>query len=124
MSRQPTGDEIAGVLSPGIVAEGRFVFISGQGPLREGVYEPATLTEETQLVLENLRTRLFEAGTDLAHVVRVGVFLTDLDDLGPMNEVYAAFFPSPKPARTTIQAAALPGGIKIEVDCVAVCPQA
>ena len=50
--------------------------------------------------------------------MRCGVFLADINDFAAMNEVYATFFPDPKPARTTVQVAALPGGIKVEIDCV------
>ena len=54
--------------------------------------------------------------------MRCGVFLADINDFAAMNEVYASFFPEPRPARTTVQVAALPGGIKVEIDCVVVLP--
>ncbi len=120
MSRVAVGAELAGVLSPAVVAEGRFVYVSGQGPLRDGEYVPATIEEETRLTLDNLAGRLAEAGAGLADVVRVGVFLADLGDLPAVNAVYGDLFPSPRPARTTVGVAALPGGIKVEIDCVAV----
>lgn len=120
MSRTIVGDEIAGVLSPAAIAEGATVYVSGQGPLRDGVYVPGTIEEETRLTLANLAARLEEAGSSLAHVVRCGVFVADIADLEGMNAAYHAVMPSPRPARTTIQAAGLPGGIKVEIDCVAV----
>ena len=54
--------------------------------------------------------------------MRCGVFLADINDFEAMNEVYASFFPEPRPARTTVQVAALPGGIQVEIDCVVVLP--
>lgn len=55
-------------------------------------------------------------------MVRCGVYLVDIADFDEMNAVYAEAFPTPRPARTTIQVAGLPGGIKVEIDCVAVLP--
>ena len=113
-----------GPYSPAIVAEGRFVFVSGQGPLREGRYDPGEgVGDETRLALENLLTILAAAGCGPADVVRCGVFLVDIGDFGEMNAAYAAFFPDPPPARTTVQVAALPAGIRVEIDCVAVLPE-
>jgi len=112
-----------GPYSPAIVAEGRFVFVSGQGPLRDDRYEPGTgVGDETRLVLENLFAILTAAGCTPRDVVRCGVFLTDISDFDEMNAVYEAAFPDPPPARTTVQVAALPGGIRVEIDCVAVLP--
>ena len=101
-----------------VIAEGRFVYVSGQGPVRDGEPVMGTIEEQTALVLENLATVLAEAGASLADVVRCGVFLADIDDFAAMNAVYARTFPEPLPARTTV-GAILPG-IKVEIDCVAV----
>jgi 2-iminobutanoate/2-iminopropanoate deaminase len=123
MTKTPVqGTTPAGAYSPGIIAEGRFLFVSGQGPLIDGKYEPATIDEETRLTLENVGRILASAGADFGDVVRCGVFLADINDFAAMNTVYASFFPEPKPARTTVQVAALPGGIKVEVDCVVALP--
>ena len=54
--------------------------------------------------------------------MRCGVFLADISDFSAMNDVYATFFADPRPARTTVQVAALPGGIKVEIDCVVALP--
>lgn len=112
----------AGAYSPGIVAEGRLLFVSGQGPIRDGQAVSGTIEEETEIVLGNLRTIVEAAGATLADVVRVGVFLADLSDFAAMNAVYERTFPAPLPARTTV-GAQLPG-IKVEIDCVAVLPEA
>ncbi len=116
------GTTPAGAYSPGIIAEGRFLYVSGQGPLVDGAYDPASVEDETRLTLENVGRILSAAGAGWEDVVRCGVFLADIKDFSAMNEVYATFFPDPKPARTTVQVAALPGGIKVEIDCVVVLP--
>jgi 2-iminobutanoate/2-iminopropanoate deaminase len=123
MTRTPVqGTTPQGAYSPGIIAEGRFLYVSGQGPLIDGKYEPASVEEETRRTLENVGRILASAGASFDDVVRCGVFLADINDFGAMNGVYASYFPDPKPARTTVQVAALPGGIKVEIDCVVVLP--
>jgi 2-iminobutanoate/2-iminopropanoate deaminase len=121
MKRAVSGSKPAGAYSPGVVAEGRFVYVSGQGPLRDGEPVSGTVEEETEIALANVAAVLSEAGASLADVVRVGVFLANLDDFAAMNEVYSRIFPEPLPARTTV-GASLPG-IKVEIDCVAVLPE-
>ncbi len=121
MKERVEGTKPGGAYSPGIVADGRFVYVSGQGPVRDGEPVPATIEEQTAVALDNVRRVLEEAGASLGDVVRCGVFLADLDDFAAMNAVYAETFPEPLPARTTV-GAALPG-IKVEIDCVAVLPQ-
>jgi 2-iminobutanoate/2-iminopropanoate deaminase len=109
-----------GPYSQAVVAGG-FVFVSGQGPLdREtGRYIPQDIASETRLVLEHLKAILDIAGSDLGKVVKVTVYLRDMDDFSRMNAVYAEYFADRPPARTTIQAGALPLGIKVEMDCIA-----
>jgi 2-iminobutanoate/2-iminopropanoate deaminase len=119
---QVTGTTPAGAYSPGIIAEGRFLYVSGQGPMVDGQYDPASIEDETRLTLENVGRILASAGAGFGDVVRCGVFLADINDFAAMNGVYASFFPDPKPARTTVQVAALPGGLKVEIDCVVVLP--
>jgi 2-iminobutanoate/2-iminopropanoate deaminase len=120
VKRPVSGTTPAGAYSPGVIAEGRFLYVSGQGPLRDGELVSGTIEEETELALANVATVLAAAGASLADVVRCGVFLADIDDFAAMNEVYARTFPEPLPARTTV-GAILPG-IKVEIDCVAVLP--
>ena len=115
------GSRPAGAYSPGIVAEGRFVYVSGQGPLRDGAVAGESIAEQTRITLENLAAVLGEAGATMADVVRCGVFLADMADFAAMNDVYAGYFPQPLPARTTV-GAALAAGMKVEIDCVAVLP--
>jgi 2-iminobutanoate/2-iminopropanoate deaminase len=120
MKHAVSGTTPAGAYSPGVIAEGRFVYVSGQGPLRDGEPVSGTIEEETELVLDNLAAVLADAGASLADVVRCGVFLAEIEDFAAMNEVYARAFPEPLPARTTV-GAILPD-IKVEIDCIAVLP--
>jgi 2-iminobutanoate/2-iminopropanoate deaminase len=123
MPKRPVGgSRPAGSYSPGIVAEGRFVYVSGQGPLRDGEVIGVTVAEQTRVVLENVAAVLADAGASLSDVVRCGVFLADVADFREMDQVYSGYFPQPLPARTTV-GAALPGaGMLVEIDCVAVLP--
>jgi 2-iminobutanoate/2-iminopropanoate deaminase len=121
MTKQAVGgSQPAGAYSPGIIAEGRFLYVSGQAPLRDGVVVGDTIEEQTRVALANLTAVLESAGASLADVVRCGVFLADMDDFGAMNEVYSETFPRPLPARTTVGAAL--AGFLVEIDCVAVLP--
>jgi 2-iminobutanoate/2-iminopropanoate deaminase len=107
-----------GPYSPAIVAEG-FVFVAGQGPVnpKTNELELGDVRSETRRTLENIRIILSAAGSSLRDVVRVGVFLADMNDFAAMNEVYREFFAEAPPARTTV-GAQLPK-IKVEIDCIA-----
>ena len=106
--------------SPAII-EGNLVFVSGQGPLdpRTGEYLKGDITSETRQVFENIKAILEAAGTSMEKVLKVNVYLRDINDFGAMNEVYKTVFQPPFPARTTIQAGALPRGFAVEIECVA-----
>ncbi len=101
---------------------GNLVFVSGQIPLdpTTGQLAAGGIEEQTRRVLLNIRAILEAAGLSLKDVVRTTVFLADLADFPKMNQVYAEFFPTEPPARTTVQAAGLPRGALIEVDAIAV----
>ncbi len=109
-----------GPYSQGVI-EGDFIFVSGQGCINPltGKLELGNARSETKRVFENLRAILQAAGSSLEHVVKCNVFLRDINDFAAMNEVYATFFTAPFPARTTSQAGALPGGIAVEIECIA-----
>ena len=106
--------------SPAIV-EGGFLFVSGQGPLdlATGQYVKGDIRSETKRVFENIRMILEAAGSSLDKVVKCNVYLRDINDFAAMNEVYAMYFSAPFPARTTIQAGALPRGFAVEIECIA-----
>lgn len=113
-----------GPYSPGM-GFGRLIFVSGQGATDPATGRLAGTDVDTQTAqcLENLRTILQAAGSDLPYVLRCGVFLLDMQDFTKMNAVYERVFAGHRPARTTIQAAALPGdGLRVEIDCIAYVP--
>jgi 2-iminobutanoate/2-iminopropanoate deaminase len=103
------------------IVEGNLVFVAGQGPLDPvtGKYVPGDVKSETKRVLENIKAILEGAGTSMDNVLKCNVYLRDIKDFTAMNEVYATYFASPAPARTTIQAGALPMGIAVEIECIA-----
>ncbi len=113
-----------GPYSPAQILD-RLVFVSGQGAT-----DPATgrlagpdIETQTEQCLRNLDAILRTAGSDLGHVLRCGVFLLDIGEFDRMNAVYARVFGGHRPARTTIEAAALPGaGLRVEIDCIAYVP--
>ncbi len=97
------------------------VFCSGQIGL-----DPATgeivqggVEAETRQVLTNLKNVLEAAGSDLAHVVKITVFLRDMSDFAAMNAVYAEFFTETPPARSTVAVAGLPKGVAVEIEAIA-----
>lgn len=109
---------------PGMGFE-RLVFVSGQGATdpETGKLAGADVASQTEQCLKNLQTILRAAGSDLQYVLRCGVFLLDMGEFQAMNGVYARMFGDHRPARTTIQAAGLPGpGLKVEIDCIAYVP--
>jgi len=114
------GPKPVGPYSQAIV-EGDFIFVSGQGPINPGTgsLELGDVRSETKRVFENVRAILEAAGSSLGQVMKCNVYLRDIKDFAAMNEVYATFFSAPFPARTTIQAGALPGGIAVEIECMA-----
>ncbi|ACQ81227.1 Endoribonuclease L-PSP [Beutenbergia cavernae DSM 12333] len=120
MKSAVTGSTPSGAYSPGIFAEGRFVFVSGQGPLRDGEVVGDTIETQTRITLDNVRAVLEAAGLSMADVVRCGVFLADLGDFDRMDAVYREHFPDPLPARTTVGAGLL--DILVEIDCIALAP--
>ena len=104
------------------IEAGGMVFASGQVPI-----DPATdqfveggIKEQTRQSLTNARNILREAGTDLTHVVKTTVFLSDMDNFAAMNEVYAEFFQQPYPARSAVAVKTLPKCALVEIECIAV----
>lgn len=109
-----------GPYSQAIVADG-WIFTSGQIPLdpTTGTVRAEGIAGQTHQVMKNLSAVLDAAGGRLGSVVRTTVFLADIADFAAMNEVYAEYFGEHHPARTTVQAAALPRSVKVEIDAVA-----
>lgn len=104
------------------VPAGTMTFLSGQIPL-----DPQTMNivegdvvAQTEQVMKNLQAVLEAAGLTFDNVVRCGIFVTDLNDFAKVNEVYGRYFKGPPPARATVQVAALPRAVKVEIDAIAV----
>jgi 2-iminobutanoate/2-iminopropanoate deaminase len=100
---------------------GGTVYTAGQIPLdpQTGEVVGKTTAEQTERVLKNLAAVLEAAGSGLGMVVKTTVYLSDMSDFPAMNEVYAKHFGTHKPARSTVQAAGLPRGVRVEIDAVA-----
>ena len=107
------------------VRAGQFLFVSGQIPLdpSTGQLVSDDIREQAHRVLQSLGAILETAGGSFEHVVRTTVFLTDLGDFAAINEVYASYFGDPAPARSTVQVAALPKSVRLEIDAIAVLPE-
>lgn len=114
----------AGPYSPGVIYR-NLVFVSGQGAIVPSTGELAgpDIESQTEQVLRNIATILEAAGSSLDHVLRCGVFLTDIAEFPRMNAVYEKMFGQNRPARTTVQVPALPRkGLKVEIDAIAYIP--
>jgi 2-iminobutanoate/2-iminopropanoate deaminase len=123
MSRKAITAEGAAAVGPyshGVRA-GKFVYFSGQTPLDPGTGKllEGGVQAQTEQCFRNLFNVLKAAGMTPDQVVKVNVFLTDMDDFAAMNEVYAKQFSKPFPARTTIGVASLPLGARIEIEMIA-----
>ncbi len=104
------------------VRSGTHIFLSGQIPIdpASGEVVRESIEAETTQVLKNLSAVLAGAGATIADVVKTTVFLADLADFDAMNGIYAKFFQEPYPARSTIEVSALPKGVRVEIDAIAV----
>ena len=102
---------------------GNFLFVSGQIPINPTtgqLIEETGIKAQTRRVLANVQAIVSAAGGSLENVVRTTVFLRDMNDFAEMNSVYAEYFQSAPPARSTVQAARLPRDVAVEIDCIAV----
>ena len=103
------------------VRAGSLLFVSGQIPL-----DPATgevvdgdVAAQTHRVMQSLGAILEAAGAGFDQVVRTTIYLTDLDAFSRVNEAYGGYFDDPAPARATVEVAALPKGVEVEIDAIA-----
>jgi len=99
------------------------LFCSGQIPIDPVTNElklfDGNVSEQTRLVISNLKAVLASRGLTLSNIVKTGVFLADMNDFAKMNEVYAAEFGGHKPARACVQAARLPKDVRVEIEAIA-----
>jgi 2-iminobutanoate/2-iminopropanoate deaminase len=106
--------------SDGIVA-GNTLYIAGQqGADASGKLVAGGIGPETTATLENIQKVLKAAGFELKDVVSVTVYLADIHEFGEMNQVYKGVMPDPKPARATVQVAALVNNARVEISAIAV----
>jgi len=110
----PIGPYSQGVDAGAVYCSGQIGVDPSSGELEKGV------VAQTTRALSNLQAVLAEVGLGLNHVVKTTVFMVDLSEFSAMNQEYARHFSPPFPARSTVQAAALPKGAKVEIDAIAV----
>jgi 2-iminobutanoate/2-iminopropanoate deaminase len=113
-----------GPYSPGMGFE-RLIFVSGQGATdpKTGHIVADNIERQTEQCLKNVQAILEAGGSSLQHVLRCGVFLTDMSEFKRMNAVYERMFGDHRPARTTVQVSKLPhDGLRVEIDAIAYKP--
>lgn len=123
MARTALSSPTASAIGPysHAVDDGTHVFCSGQTPIdpETGRLREGGVGEQTHQCFDNLLAVLADGGLGADDVVKVNVYLTDMDDFAAMNEAYATRFADPPPARTTVGVAALPMGARVEIELVA-----
>jgi 2-iminobutanoate/2-iminopropanoate deaminase len=111
-----------GPYSQGIIATGKMLFTAGQVAIdpHSGQVIQGDIKTQTRQVLKNVEAILKQGGVSLKHVVKTTVFLKDMNEFAGMNEVYAEFFSTNPPARSTVEVARLPKDVKVEIEAIAV----
>ena len=114
------GPKAIGPYSQAVKANG-FIFVSGQTAFDPTTGKPIDggAAEQTERIMQNLKAIVEAAGSSLDRAVRLGVFLKDMNDFTAVNEVYARYFPSSPPARSTVEVARLPRDFAVEIDLIA-----
>lgn len=122
MSQRIVTDKAPAAIGPysqGMVC-GNLVFTSGQLPANPATKAvPDDVAGQARQSLENVKAVVEAAGSSMARVVKTTVFLADMGDFAAVNEVYATYFAEPFPARSCVQVAALPLGVKVEIEAIA-----
>jgi 2-iminobutanoate/2-iminopropanoate deaminase len=102
------------------IKSGGLVFVSGQLGLKPGDTQiSGTIQEQTEQIFQNLKAILKAAGSNLDQIVKTTVFLVNLGDFQDMNEIYAKHVGEDRPARSTVEIAALPSGALVEIEAIA-----
>lgn len=130
MTRRYTGPAAAtvrcmtkplGPYSP-VVRAGDFIIVSGQGGMRDGAVVEGGVAAQTALAMQHIADRLAEVGASLTDIVKTTCFLTDMDTFATFNAAYAEALGGHRPARSTVEVSALPGGMDVEVEAWAYKP--
>lgn len=110
-----------GPYSQAIVASGKMIFTAGQVAIvpSTGEIVAGDIKAQTKQTLENVKAILETGGSSLANVVKTTVFLKDMNEFAPMNEVYAQYFGQSAPARSTVEVARLPKDVRVEIEAIA-----
>lgn len=117
----PDAPGAIGPYSQSVRAEGRFLFCSGQIPLRpDGTLVSGDVKEQTRQVMTNIGALLESAGLGFSNIVKTTIFLSSMDHFASVNEVYGASFASEPPARSTVAVLGLPRGVDVEIEVTAV----
>ncbi|MFO7700466.1 MAG: Rid family detoxifying hydrolase [Acidimicrobiia bacterium] len=116
----PSGPEPLGPYSIATEANG-FVFLSGAVPIdpSTGTGGGGGIEEQTHQVMKNIGAILGDVGLTFDDIVKTTIFLADIADFAAVNAVYGEYVGASKPARSTVQAGALPGGFSVEIECIA-----
>jgi len=103
------------------VLAGNMLFVSGQIALdaQTGELVLTDINTETTKVLENIKAILTEAGLDFSHIIKTSIFLKDMGTFAQVNEIYGSYFTGNYPARETVQVAALPKNVNVEISVIA-----
>jgi len=103
------------------VAVNGFLFVSGQIPAdpETGAIVSTGIRDEARQVMENLKAILVEAGITFDNVIKTTIFLTDMQSFAQVNEIYGSYFNTQFPARETVQVAALPKNVNVEISVIA-----
>jgi 2-iminobutanoate/2-iminopropanoate deaminase len=103
------------------IQAGNMIFLSGQIPIdpKTGELTGGDIRQQTQQVLENIKGLLESQRLGMEDVIKVTIFLKDMGNFNQVNEVYAAYFPSSPPARSTVEVAKLPRNVEIEIEAIA-----
>jgi len=122
MPKQIIGVIRGAPISTGVKA-GDYIFLSGQiGSVDERGNELKGIEAQTRQALENMKGILKEVGASLSDVVKVTIFLVNVDDFAKMNEVYKSYFTEDFPARSTVVVALARPEMLVEIECIAYCP--
>lgn len=98
------------------VRAGDFIIVSGQGGMQDGAIVDGGVAAQTAQTMSNLADRLADMGAGLSDVVKTMCFLTDMDTFSTFNAAYAEAFGDHRPARSTVEVSALPGGMAVEIE--------